>query len=199
VTRGRRSFWGWGLEEAALGPDRLYGLGALLAGLFGATPERRTPVPLEALELRPPRIGPPAALAGICDASTYERARHAYGRSYRDVVRGFRGEFPHPPRPISWPSRGARATWPPSSTGAPPPARPSCLTAAAPRWSAAWSATPTARSPFGTATHHHAVGRDHRPGYDRERPDLFAAVLRAAKARLDPAGVLNPGVVFDPE
>jgi alkyldihydroxyacetonephosphate synthase len=50
----------------------------------------------------------------------------------------------------------------------------------------------------GTATHHHAVGRDHRPGYDRERPDLFADVLRAAKTTLDPTGVLNPGVVFDP-
>jgi alkyldihydroxyacetonephosphate synthase len=51
----------------------------------------------------------------------------------------------------------------------------------------------------GTATHHHAVGRDHRPGYDRERPDLFAAVLRAAKTALDPAGILNPGAVFDPD
>jgi alkyldihydroxyacetonephosphate synthase len=51
----------------------------------------------------------------------------------------------------------------------------------------------------GTITHHHAVGRDHRPGYDRERPDLFAAVLRAAKATLDPGGVLNPGVLFDAE
>jgi alkyldihydroxyacetonephosphate synthase len=51
----------------------------------------------------------------------------------------------------------------------------------------------------GTATHHHAVGRDHRPAYDRERPDLYAAVLRAAKATLDPAGVLNPGVLVDPE
>jgi alkyldihydroxyacetonephosphate synthase len=51
----------------------------------------------------------------------------------------------------------------------------------------------------GTATHHHAVGRDHRPAYDRERPDLYAAVLRAAKASLDPGGVLNPGVLLDPE
>ena len=50
----------------------------------------------------------------------------------------------------------------------------------------------------GTTTHHHAVGRDHRPSYDRERPDLFGAVLRAAKATLDPAGVLNPGALFDP-
>jgi alkyldihydroxyacetonephosphate synthase len=49
----------------------------------------------------------------------------------------------------------------------------------------------------GTITHHHAVGRDHRPWYDRQRPDLFAEALRAAKATLDPAGVLNPGVLID--
>ncbi len=48
-----------------------------------------------------------------------------------------------------------------------------------------------------TITHHHAVGRDHRPWYDAQRPDPFAAVLRAAKRELDPAGVLNPGVLFD--
>ena len=50
----------------------------------------------------------------------------------------------------------------------------------------------------GTITHHHAVGRDHRPWYDRQRPDPFAAALRAAKAALDPAAVLNPGVLIDP-
>ena len=49
----------------------------------------------------------------------------------------------------------------------------------------------------GTITHHHAVGRDHRSWFDRERPDGFARVLRAAKAELDPAWVLNPGVLFD--
>ncbi|MEA2449183.1 MAG: alkyldihydroxyacetonephosphate synthase, partial [Thermoleophilaceae bacterium] len=41
----------------------------------------------------------------------------------------------------------------------------------------------------GTITHHHAVGRDHRPWYDRQRPDLFADALRAAKRAVDPAGV----------
>ena len=50
----------------------------------------------------------------------------------------------------------------------------------------------------GTITHHHAVGRDHRPWYDRQRPDPFAEALRAAKRALDPAGVLNPGVLVDP-
>jgi alkyldihydroxyacetonephosphate synthase len=50
----------------------------------------------------------------------------------------------------------------------------------------------------GTITHHHAVGRDHRPWYDRQRPDPFAAAFRAAKSALDPAGILNPGVLVDP-
>lgn len=50
----------------------------------------------------------------------------------------------------------------------------------------------------GTITHHHAVGRDHRPWYDRQRPDLFAAALRATKQALDPRGLLNPGVLIDP-
>jgi alkyldihydroxyacetonephosphate synthase len=50
----------------------------------------------------------------------------------------------------------------------------------------------------GTITHHHAVGRDHRPWYDRQRPDPFADALRAAKRAVDPAGILNPGVLIDP-
>jgi alkyldihydroxyacetonephosphate synthase len=49
-----------------------------------------------------------------------------------------------------------------------------------------------------TITHHHAVGRLHRPWYDRQRPDLFAKALGAAKMALDPAQILNPGVLIDP-
>ena len=45
----------------------------------------------------------------------------------------------------------------------------------------------------GTITHHHAVGRDHRPWYDRQRPEPFAAALRAAKSELDPGGDPQPG------
>jgi alkyldihydroxyacetonephosphate synthase len=50
----------------------------------------------------------------------------------------------------------------------------------------------------GTITHHHAVGRDHRPWYDRQRPEPFAAALRGAKAAVDPYGIMNPGVLIDP-
>ncbi|NGN62987.1 FAD-binding oxidoreductase [Streptomyces sp. A7024] len=48
-----------------------------------------------------------------------------------------------------------------------------------------------------TITHHHAVGRDHRSGYDRQRPEPFALALRAAKGALDPHHILNPGVLID--
>jgi alkyldihydroxyacetonephosphate synthase len=47
----------------------------------------------------------------------------------------------------------------------------------------------------GTITHHHAVGRDHRPWYDRQRPDLFERALRAAKQAVDPNAMMNPGVL----
>jgi alkyldihydroxyacetonephosphate synthase len=50
----------------------------------------------------------------------------------------------------------------------------------------------------GTITHHHAVGRDHRPWYDHQRPEPFALALAGAKAALDPAGIMNPGVLLDP-
>jgi alkyldihydroxyacetonephosphate synthase len=50
----------------------------------------------------------------------------------------------------------------------------------------------------GTITHHHAVGREHRPWYEQEAAPLFQEALRGAKRELDPAGILNPGVLVDP-
>jgi alkyldihydroxyacetonephosphate synthase len=50
----------------------------------------------------------------------------------------------------------------------------------------------------GTITHHHAVGRDHRPWYDIQRPPVFTEALRAAKRAVDPQAILNPGVLIDP-
>jgi alkyldihydroxyacetonephosphate synthase len=50
----------------------------------------------------------------------------------------------------------------------------------------------------GTITHHHAVGRDHTRWYQREVPQLFTDALRGAKAQLDPAGIMNPGVLMQP-
>jgi len=50
----------------------------------------------------------------------------------------------------------------------------------------------------GTVTHHHAVGRDHRPsGYDQQAPDLFRQAFAGARQTLDPSGMMNPGVLID--
>jgi alkyldihydroxyacetonephosphate synthase len=46
-----------------------------------------------------------------------------------------------------------------------------------------------------TITHHHAVGRTHRPWFARQHPELWTRTLTALKRTLDPAGVLNPGVL----
>jgi len=46
-----------------------------------------------------------------------------------------------------------------------------------------------------TITHHHAVGRDHDTWYRRQRPEPVGRALAAAKHELDPAGILNPGVI----
>jgi alkyldihydroxyacetonephosphate synthase len=47
----------------------------------------------------------------------------------------------------------------------------------------------------GTITHHHAVGRDHDRWYRQQQPAVFATALAAAKQALDPANVLNPGII----
>ncbi len=49
----------------------------------------------------------------------------------------------------------------------------------------------------GTITHHHAVGRDHQPWYEKQRPTLFGGAYRAAKQTLDPAAIMNPGVIVN--
>ena len=68
---------------------------------FGERPE--LPVPLEAIELDPPRLTAPAALAEIVSDDRRDRVTHALGKAYRDVVRGFRGQIDHPPDLVARP------------------------------------------------------------------------------------------------
>jgi alkyldihydroxyacetonephosphate synthase len=62
------------------------------------------------------------------------------------------------------------------------------------QWRAAKAAASDAiAATGGTITHHHAIGRDHAPWLGEEIGALGLDVLRAVKARLDPAGIMNPG------
>ena len=47
-----------------------------------------------------------------------------------------------------------------------------------------------------TITHHHAVGKDHRPYYEQQRSPFLTNILTASKDRLDPKCILNPGVLI---
>jgi alkyldihydroxyacetonephosphate synthase len=65
------------------------------------------------------------------------------------------------------------------------------------QWRAAKAAAGDAIAALGaTITHHHGVGTDHVPWYEREIGELGIAALRAVKRTLDPAGILNPGVLI---
>jgi alkyldihydroxyacetonephosphate synthase len=67
------------------------------------------------------------------------------------------------------------------------------------QWRAAKSAASDAIvSHHGTITHHHAVGRDHAPWMRAEVGELGLELLRAAKERLDPHGIMNPGKLLPP-
>jgi alkyldihydroxyacetonephosphate synthase len=64
------------------------------------------------------------------------------------------------------------------------------------QWRAAKAAANAAiRRAGATITHHHGVGTDHRETYHQEVGPLALAMLRAAKAAVDPVGILNPGVL----
>jgi alkyldihydroxyacetonephosphate synthase len=98
VSARRRKHWGWGFEDEQPSPDEVRAAAGGLATHLGfPAVEVEDPVSLDAVRLPAPRISPPSALVDICAADTHARASHALGKSYADVVLGFRGRFDHPP------------------------------------------------------------------------------------------------------
>jgi alkyldihydroxyacetonephosphate synthase len=50
----------------------------------------------------------------------------------------------------------------------------------------------------GTLTHHHGIGRDHAPWLEDEVGPVGMKVLQMLKRGLDPAGIMNPGILLLP-
>ena len=101
----RRKHWGWGFEDQQPPHEQVEAAAAGAREHLGFPPAPvQRPARLDDLELPPPRIEPPAALSDVCRTDTYERASHAYGKSYRDVVRAFRGRFDSAPDVVAHPS-----------------------------------------------------------------------------------------------
>src|SRR5439155_680322 len=98
----RRKHWGWGFADEEPSLEELRGAAAGLAEHLGfGAADVEEPVALERLRLPAPRVAPP----DLCDARAddFYRARFGLGGSYADVVRGFRGQVPHPPDAVLFP------------------------------------------------------------------------------------------------
>ncbi len=94
MTERVRSHWGWGWADRFAGREEREGLVRFVQAMLGAGELRvDDPVPLDRARLPAPRLVPPSSLAAFSAADPHGRALHTYGRGYRDIVRGFRGDF----------------------------------------------------------------------------------------------------------
>ena len=104
ATTRRLKHWGWGYEDQQPPLDQVEGIAKAVTERLGfEVDEIEEPVPLEAIELPEPRIKPPKRFAEMFSDDRYDRVSHSLGKAYRDVVRGFRGEFTNPPDLVAYP------------------------------------------------------------------------------------------------
>ncbi|HXM57418.1 MAG TPA: FAD-binding oxidoreductase [Candidatus Dormibacteraeota bacterium] len=105
----RRKFWGWGYEGEGLAPDELQLVRGLVATRFGSADIRvQDPPDLADIDLRPPRVLAPPAIASFSSADPWDRAEHTLGKSFHDLVRGLRREYAHPPDLVAYPADEAQ-------------------------------------------------------------------------------------------
>jgi len=99
-----RSYWGWGFEDKLPDDAARQRLAKRLGAVFGNAPALRAYPSLESVRLPEPRYAPPLELRGFGTTDARERAVHTYGRGYRDLVRGFAGDFSAAPDWVFYPT-----------------------------------------------------------------------------------------------
>ena len=102
-TAPRRSFWGWGVESAGPDASQQEGIRKTMEERLGSSLDLAPEPELGSLALPEPRVRPPESLAEKCSTDPFQRAGHTYGKSFRDIVRGARGDFSNPPDFVAFP------------------------------------------------------------------------------------------------
>ena len=99
-----RSFWGWGYEEKFPNDEARKALASRIGKVFGSEPALRPLPRIEDVKLADPSFTPPVELRSFGTTDVRERATHAHGRGYRDLVRGFAGDFSAAPDWVFYPT-----------------------------------------------------------------------------------------------
>src|SRR5262249_30099614 len=104
MTGARLKHYGWGREgEGMTAEERNFVLGRYHAK-FARDSFDIIAVPRpEDISLRAPRIVPPASLTAFCTTDHYDRAAHAYGKSYPDYFRAMLGDYGSAPDVVAYP------------------------------------------------------------------------------------------------
>src|SRR5688500_12262423 len=104
MNERKLSFWGWGFADKFPDDEARKTFGDGVRAMLGFDELTLHPAPrLADLELPPPRIRAPSSLDSICAGDVRARATHSYGKSYRDLVRGFFRDFSAPPDLVASP------------------------------------------------------------------------------------------------
>src|SRR5688572_3789229 len=99
-----RSFWGWGYASKLPDNEARRALAKAAQGMLGGGDIELRPLPrIEDIVIPEPRVAPPPELAPFSSADRCDRALHTYGKAYRDIVRGFYGDFAAAPDFVAFP------------------------------------------------------------------------------------------------
>ena len=89
-----RSLWAWGTVDRFPDVAARQRLAAMARMLTGGAPVALRPLPRdEDAQVPAARAGALRGLDDLCSVAPRDRAAHAYGKGYPDLVRGFAGDF----------------------------------------------------------------------------------------------------------
>ena len=104
MSLARLKAYGWGREGEAMTPEeRDFVLGRYREKFGRSSFETIEVARLEKIALPTPRVKPPSSLAALCTSERYDRAAHAYGKSYPDYVRAMLGRYDCAPDVVAYP------------------------------------------------------------------------------------------------
>src|SRR4029077_14044395 len=104
MTQARLKHLGWVREGEGLTAEEEAAALDRYRRLFAVEDfDEVTPPSLSAIELRPPRVMPPASLAPCCSSEAYDRIVHTYGKSFSDYARGLVGDYDNAPDVVVYP------------------------------------------------------------------------------------------------